>query len=375
MNWKEELKNNLRTVDDLKKQNFLSNRELKKIGELLNKYPMSITRYYFSLINKNDPNDPIRKLALPNEEEFAIDGFEDTSGEGNNTIIKGLQHKYKETALILLTNQCAMYCRHCFRKRMVGKNTSEVVQDLEKVIEYIKEHKEINNVLISGGDALLVNNDKLEKLLAALVEIDSIIEIRIATRTLVTFPKRIMDDELLNILEKYNKKKQLYVVTQFNHPNEITDYSKEAINELKKRGIIILNQTVMLKGVNDSVDTLSNLIRNLNTNGVLQYYIFQCRPTLGVKTQFQIPLKTAFNIIEAARNMQNGIGKKFIFCMSHRTGKIQVLYLKDNKMVLKYHEAKNTNDYGAIFEQELTDDQAWVKDIELQELIWKKKAQ
>lgn len=365
MSWREELKNNIRTIDDLKNENFLSKKELDKIDMLLNRYPMSITRYYFSLINKNDPNDPIRKLAIPSEEELAIAGFEDTSGESNNTIIKGLQHKYRETALILFTNQCAMYCRHCFRKRMVGINSSEIITDYNKIVNYIKEHKEINNVLISGGDALLVSNEKLEMLLDMLIEIDSVIDVRIATRTLVTFPERINDDELLEILEKYNKKKQIFVVTQFNHPNEITEQSNQAIDRLKKIGIVILNQSVMLKGINDSVETLNELIRKLNRVGVLQYYIFQCRPTLGVKTQFQIPLRDAYNIVENVRNMQNGIGKKFIFCMSHRTGKIQILYLKDNKMVLKYHEANNTKDYGRVFEQVLTDEQAWLKNIEL----------
>lgn len=194
------LNENITYAKQLEKYLYLSEEEVKQIDAITHIFPMSITNYYFSLIDKQCfRNDPIAKMSLPSLSENILSGSFDTSGENDNTVMMGLQHKYQQTALILLTNKCAMYCRHCFRKRMIGVVNQKEVPDLGQVKKYIAEHTEINNVLLSGGDALLVSNSILKGYLDNLSRIDHLDFIRIGTRIPVVYPQRILEDaELLN---------------------------------------------------------------------------------------------------------------------------------------------------------------------------------
>ena len=240
MDWKKELLNNLTTAEEINEalNMNLDDDEMDKLKDIIDKYPMSVPRYYLSLINQDDPEDPIRKLCIPSIRETDMSGSFDTSGEADNTVVVGLQHKYQQTGMLLSTSNCAMYCRHCFRKRLVGQNDDEVNTHFGEIVNYIKEHEEMTNVLISGGDSFLNSNEKIERYLKELTAIDHLVYIRFGTRVPVVFPVRIYsDEEFLNILEHYNKIKQIYVITHFNHPNEITEESKKAIRELKNRGI------------------------------------------------------------------------------------------------------------------------------------------
>ena len=158
------LEKNINKLNDLFMLLDLSPSEIDNIKEISEKFPISIPPYYLSLINKDDKDDPIKKMCIPSEFEKDLRGNFDTSGEGQNTVITGMQHKYKETAMILSTNQCAMYCRHCFRKRLVGLSDEEIAKNFDEMAEYIKEHKEINNVLISGGDSFVNSNSKIKEM-------------------------------------------------------------------------------------------------------------------------------------------------------------------------------------------------------------------
>ncbi len=367
MNWKEELHENIKTaegVDEFLNWN-LSQKDKNKLDGIIKRYPMSIPKYYLSLIDANDPNDPIKKLCIPSIDETDMSGSFDTSGEASNTVVKGLQHKYVQTGMLLSTTKCAMYCRHCFRKRLVGLSSDEVNKQFDEIIGYIKEHKEMTNVLISGGDSFMNSNEKIEKYLESLVKIDHLSFIRFGTRTPVVLPSRIYeDDELLEILEKYNKIKQIYVITHFNHPNEITTQSTKAIEALRNIGIVVRNQTVLLKGINDNSETLSVLMRRLTEIGVTPYYVFQCRPVSGVKNQFQVPFKKACDIVEETRSKLNGISKCFKYAMSHPTGKIEIIgKINDEKILFKYHQTKYKRDQGRILELKIADDQAWLPDV------------
>ena len=366
MDWKKELLYNLTTAEEVKEalSMDLSDDEMDKLRQIIERYPMSVPKYYLSLINREDPNDPIKKLCIPSIKETDISGSFDTSGEADNTVVVGLQHKYSETGMLLSTNNCAMYCRHCFRKRLVGQNDEEVNKHFEDIINYINEHEEMTNVLISGGDAFLNSNEKIENYLKELSAIKHLVYLRFGTRTPVVFPVRIYgDEELLNILEHYNKIKQIYVVTHFNHPNEITKESSKAIEELRNRGIAVRNQTVLLKGINDNTDTLKKLLKDLVGIGVVPYYIFQCRPVSGVKNQFQVPIKRACELIEEAKKHLSGMPKSFKYVMSHHTGKIEILgSMNDGKVLFKYHQTKYEKDAGKIFELELDDNQALLPD-------------
>lgn len=366
MSWQEELRKNVTTAEELAKYLPMTDDEIREMNAIIECWPMSVPRYYLSLIDFNNPDDPIAKLCLPNMREIELDdGLADQSGEEKNTKLVGLQHKYGPTALVLSTNICSMYCRHCFRKRLVGLPESETAKYYTEVYDYIKRHTELTNVLVSGGDAFLNSNRRIEEILHNFSALEHLHFIRFGTRTPVVFPARINEDEeLLSILEKYGKEKRIYIVTQYNHPKELTDESLAAIEKLRQCGIIVSNQTVLLKGINDDAKIISNLMGRLTANGILPYYLFQCRPVTGVKKQFQVPLTRAYDIVSEAKTSLDGHSKRFRYIMSHETGKIEILgKLSENAMLFKYHHAKDPADNSRIFTQTVDESTTWLPDI------------
>lgn len=361
-NWEKMVSQGVTDVRDIQEALDLSDEETCALRDIQEEFPMLVNSYYISLMDPNDPDDPIRRMNIPDLSEADVGGSLDTSGEHSNTIMAGLQHKYRETALIVSTDRCASYCRHCFRRRMVGLGGDEVLRDLDGAFAYIQEHEEISNVLISGGDAFMNSNSVIRKYLSALCRIPHLDLIRFATRMPVVLPQRVTDDsELLTILGEHSAKKKIYVVTQFNHPKEITKESTEAVNRLLGLGIPVRNQTVLLKGVNDNADVLAALLKGLTSIGVIPYYVFQCRPVTGVANRFQVPLLEGYRIVERAKNMQNGQGKSFRYITSHPTGKIEILGpAADGEMLFKYHQAKDELNQGRIFSQAISEEQCWL---------------
>ena len=353
--WKEELAHNITTAEELRDCIHLSEEEYGIVRKEIEMYPMSVSRYYLSLIDESNPNDPIRKMSVPGISR--AEGMADQSGEKSNTVMPGVQHKYQQTLLVLISTNCAMYCRHCFRRRFVGTEQEEIARDPQAVADYIKEHPSISNVLLTGGDALVVDTDVLRKWLDVLSDIPQLGFIRIGTRTPVTFPARInTDEELLSLLAEISKKKQLYVVTHFNHPNEFTSESVGAVRKLQKCGVVVKNQTVLMKGVNDDPMTLGLLLETVASLGIVQHYIFQCRPVIGVKNDFQIPIREGSHIVNMANAMQNGLGKSADYTMSHKTGKIRILGELNDEMLFQYKQAKNVEDVGRIFTKKIGDE-------------------
>ncbi len=366
MRFQDELKKNTTSIDQLNKYVSMSSKEERQLKKIVERHPMSVSRYYMSLIDWNNPEDPIRRMAVPHLNEMNISGSYDTSGEKENTKMPGLQHKYSQTALILSTNRCATYCRYCFRKRMVGLSQEEVLDRFMDAIKYIKRHEEINNVLISGGDPFVLQTRVIGKFLKKLSTIEHLDFIRFGTRTPVTFPDRICEDEkLLELLEKYSlPERRIYVVAQFNHPREITPRSTEAVNCLLDAGVIVNNQTVLLKGVNDDPDVLAALQNGLVSIGVSPYYVFQCRPVKRVRHNFQIPLYRGYEIVEEARKMLNGHSKRFKYIMSHRRGKIEIVGIMDHEMYFKFHQARNPKNLGKLFRRKLSRTAGWLDELE-----------
>ncbi|NCB51858.1 MAG: KamA family radical SAM protein [Clostridia bacterium] len=362
MSWKEQLQKSIRTAPELAELLDLTPEEEARYTDLLKRYPMMITPYYLSLADLSDPDDPIRKMCIPSFDEFNPDGSPDTSGEASNTVLKGLQHKYKSTALMLSTNRCAMYCRHCFRKRLVGLSEDELSKRVDEAVKYLKEHKEVSNLLISGGDAFMNSNKIIERYLHDLTEIDHLDFIRFGSRIPVTLPERIYGDkEFLDLFEHYADKKAIYLVTQFNHPRELTEDAAKAIRAMLDRGVAVKNQTVLLRGVNDDPETLSSLLKGLTRYGIAPYYVFQCRPVSGVKDRFQVPLLKSCEIVDAAKSKQNGLGKCLRFAMSHPLGKIEILGLLPNgEMVFKFHQNKNPEDNARIFTRRISPTDTWL---------------
>ena len=336
--------------------------ETEVMNKITEQYPMLTNDYYLSLIDPEDPEDPIRKLSIPSAWEIEEGGDEDTSGEGDNTVVPGMQHKYRQTALILSSNACYMYCRHCFRKRMVGITDEETAKRLELMTAYVQDHPEISNILITGGDSFANSNTIIRQYLDHFADMSQLDLIRFGTRVPVVYPQRIYEDvELLDMLREYCQKKQIYIITQFNHPREVTPEAVKAVKALMNCGLLIKNQTVLLRGINDSAEVLGELLSKLTACGVVPYYVFQCRPVRGVLNHFQVPLAEGYKIVDDAKALQNGQGKCIRYAMSHYTGKIEILgELANGEFLFKYHQAKNAGDENRIFTQKLTEGQAWL---------------
>jgi len=363
--WKEEFRNNITTIEDLAEFVDITGSEKRKLQKVVDRHPMSVTRYYASLIDWNDADDPLRKMAIPSEGELDRSGIYDQSGEQQNTKLPGLQHKYTKTALILTTNKCTTFCRYCFRKRLVGLPTEETVHRLADAVRYIRKHPEINNVLLSGGDPLSLPTRVVKKYIDKLSEIDHLDFIRIGTKVPVTMPRRISEDrELYELLKETSmKKKRIFVSTQFNHPREITPSARRAINTLQRAGVVTNNQTVLMKGVNDNPATMAELQKTLTGMGVIPYYVFQCRPVKRVKKVFQVPLAKGFNIVERARSMTDGYSKRFRYVMSHRDGKISIVGLDDEYIYFRFHQARNPKNDGKFFKRKFDPDATWLDDL------------
>ena len=362
MSWQEELRNGIRTADQLAQALGLTPEETARYAEIIQRFPLLITPYYLSLVDKSDPHDPIGRMCIPSPDEFDPGGSFDTSGEADNTKLEGVQHKYAQTVLLLSTNQCAMYCRHCFRKRMVGLTGEELNRRVDEAVSYVKEHEEITNILISGGDAFMNPNHIIERYLSELTAIGHLDFIRFGSRVPVTLPERIYgDQEFLDIFAKYAQKKAIYLVTQFNHPREITPQAVKAIRAMIERGVQVRNQTVLLRGVNDSGETLGKLLAGLTRVGVVPYYIFQCRPVTGVRGEFQVPIGEGIRIVDGAKSRQNGFGKAVRYAMSHPLGKIEIVCQSpEGETLFKFHQSKYPRDSARAFTVKLGPRDAWL---------------
>lgn len=369
VDWKSELKNNVVTIDQLKQYTNFSAGEENALREVVKVHPINIPRYYLELIHKENPHDPVRKMCFPSVEELIVIGSmgettQDPYGDDKHDKGHGLLHKYDYTALVVATEYCAMYCRHCFRRRMIGRpqDQTEHEQKFQAATKYIAAHPEITNVVISGGDPLMLPTASLRRMLTPLTEIEHLDFVRIGTRVPVTYPLRLFDDELIALLREFNEKKTLYVPTHFNHAHEITPTSTAAVARLRHIGITVNNQAVLLRGVNDSAADIKNLMQGLLRIGVNPYYLYQCMPVSRVRHHFQIPLKRGIEIVDEARRDLDGYGKRFKFIIGHDTGKIEICGMLDNKIVLKQIHARSGHreQSSRIIVQEIDENAGWV---------------
>lgn len=370
LNWKNELKNNINSIEKLQGYINLNGEEVKSLEEIIANHPMNISRYYLSLIDENNQNDPIRKLAIPTADELIVAGAMgettgDPYGDDKHDKGNGILHKYPYSALIVTTEYCSMYCRHCFRKRFVGLSTDKIVESFQKATAYIREHKEITNVILSGGDPLTISTPNLKTMLNSLIDIDHVNYVRIGSRIPVVFPTRLFDDELLEYFKEFNRKKTLYIPTHFNHANEITDVAKEAILKIRETGVTVNNQAVLLKGVNDSVQAIEDLMNGLISIGVNPYYLYQCMPVSRVRHHFQVPLKRGIDIVDTAKEKLDGYAKRFKFIMGHDKGKIEIIGRIDDKLILKHIHSRpeHPHDASKMIITKLDEHAGWLDDM------------
>jgi KamA family protein len=273
----------------------------------------------------------------------------DASHEQIYTPVPGVEHKYKDTALLLVNDVCGAYCRYCFRKRLFMDDNDEVVRDVSGGLEYIRAHPEISNVLLTGGDPLIMSTSKLEPVIRQLREIPHVQIIRIGSKMPAFNPFRILNDaSLRKMFETYSTpEKRIYVMAHFNHPRELTKEALQGIDLLLRSGAIVVNQSPLIRGINDDSGTLAQLFAKLSFIGVPPYYIFQCRPTEGNKA-YSVPIEQAYEIFTDAQSRVSGLAKRARFSMSHVTGKIEVAAMTSEHIVFKYHRAANPENIGHV---------------------------
>lgn len=302
--WKWQVRNRIENLADLQKFIKLTEEEVKGVKDCLETLRMAITPYYLTLIAAEDTVDPVRKQAIPTGLELykSPADLEDPLHEDGDAPVPGLTHRYPDRVLLLVTDQCSMYCRHCTRRRFAGQNdTAMPASHIDKAIEYIAAHPEIRDVVISGGDPLLLSDDKLEGILKRLRDIKHVEIIRIGTRTPVVLPQRITP-ELCDMLKKYHP---VWLNTHYNHPNEITSDAAKACDLISCAGIPIGNQSVLLAGVNDCVHIMKKLVHELVRIRVRPYYIYQCDLSYGL-SHFRTTVSKGIEIIEGLRGHTSG---------------------------------------------------------------------
>ncbi|WP_216828359.1 KamA family radical SAM protein [Alkalihalobacterium elongatum] len=346
--------------------------EREKLKQITDKFVFRVNEYYLSLIDWNNPNDPIRKLVIPNENELDEYGRWDASDEDTNYAVPGCQHKYKTTALLICSEVCGAYCRYCFRKRLFRNDVKEAMSDVDPGLEYIANTPEINNVLLTGGDPLILATKKLRYILEKLRAIDHVKIIRIGSKLPVFNPMRIYEDEeLLNLIREFSTpEKRIYIMAHINHPVEITDEARKGFQALHDAGAIVVNQTPVLRGINDDPVVLGELLDKLSWAGVTPYYFFVNRPVAGNK-DFVLSLEEVYNIVEGAKARTSGLGKRVRLSMSHTSGKIEILAIENGKAYLKYHQSRD-NEYGKFMVLDCPKDAAWFDDLPGNEQYWTK---
>lgn len=345
--WKWHFRNRISSVDALIRYIPLSAKDQEQIRLVTTKYPLSVTPYYFSLIDWANPDDPVRIQAVPSFKEIGLAGMgmEDPLDEKGHSPVPGLVHRYPDRVLMVLTDICPMLCRHCTRKRE-WRHGGWVhnAEEIERMLDYIRKTPGVRDVVISGGDPLTLSTRRLEEVLAGLRQIKHVEMIRIGTRFPVVLPQRI-DDELCSMLSKYGP---IWVNTHFNHPREITPEAAQACDKLLRAGIPVNNQSVLLRGVNDTVETQLKLCHELLRIKVRPYYLFQCDEVQGTE-HLRTPVETGIKIVEGMRGHTSGLAvPTFVIDLPQGGGKVPV---QPNYVVLQTSEELLIRNYqGRLFQ-------------------------
>lgn len=340
--WKWQLKNAIRDIPTLEKVIKLTTEEKDHLSKTLKKFKMAITPYYAALMDKEDRHCPVRLMAVPTLSELHVDesDLSDPLNEDIDSPVPGLTHRYPDRALLLVTNECSMYCRHCTRRRIVGETDLNMASGhLEQAFEYIRNTPEIRDVLISGGDPLIFSDERIDYILGELRKIDHVEIIRIGSRMPVVLPQRITDS-LCNVIRKHHP---VYLNTHFNHPKEVTEEARIACEKLADAGIRVGNQSVLLKDVNDCSNIMKKLMHEILRIRVTPYYIYQCDLSEGI-SHFRTTISKGIEIIENLRGHTSGIAvPTFVVDAPGGGGKIPVMpdYLvsqTEKRVVLRNYE-------------------------------------
>ncbi|MHC2303204.1 KamA family radical SAM protein [Rhizobium mongolense] len=323
-----------------------------------------VTKFYREQAINSGHYDQLKFVIEPSVEEFKSPGNLDTSGEHDNTVVPGFQHKYAQTGLLLATDRCASYCRYCFRKRIVGKDSDEIAADLGQIARYIGDHPEMTNVLVSGGDPFVLSTGRLDEILDHLLPFPHLNSVRFGTKMLAYAPQRFEDPALVALFRRIHEaRKAAVIVTHFDHIGEISVDAEHSIRFLRARGVQFLNQSVLLAKVNDDPEILAATFAKCHQMGIRPYYLFQGRPVKGA-SHFQVPLSRGLEIAHGINQRLSGIQKTFKYIMSHHTGKIEILDLgADGRVYMRYHQNKAREKIGKIFSRPHLEGARWLDDL------------
>jgi len=342
--WKWQLKNRVGTLARLQELLPLTPEEVSGVLLAGNKLSLGVTPHFFNLIDPNDPGCPIRRQVIPRAEEGHTASWEmaDPCGEDSHMPVPGLVHRYPDRVLFLVTDRCASYCRYCTRSRVVsGAGDQELHTDFDEAFAYLEKHTEVRDVLFSGGDALLFSDEKLEYFISRVRAIPHIQFIRIGSRVPIFLPQRITP-ELCKMLQKYHP---LWMSVHVNHPRELTTEVREALGRLADHGIPLGNQSVLLAGVNDSVETMKTLVQKLLMCRVRPYYLYQCDLIKG-SAHLRTSVSKGIEIIEGLRGHTSGYAiPQYVIDAPGGGGKVPinpsyVLYHDHEKVVIRNYEGK-----------------------------------
>lgn len=340
--WRWQIRNRITTVEKLREVLGIQEEEANEVNSCLKHFRMAITPYYASLIDSNNKNCPIKRQAVPTIDELNFDDADmsDPLHEDVDSPVTGITHRYPDRVLLLVTDQCSMYCRHCTRRRMAGGRDRALPKgQVDRAIAYIHNNKKVRDVLISGGDPLTLSDDNLEYIIRRLRAIKHVEIIRIGTRTPVVLPQRITP-ELCDMLKKYHP---VWINTHFNHPNEVTPQSREACERLSNAGIPLGNQSVLLKGVNDCPNIMKKLLHKIMIMRVRPYYLYQCDLSQGIG-HFRTSVGKGIEIMENLRGHTTGLAvPTFVVDAPGGGGKIPVMpqyaiSQSDKKIILRNFE-------------------------------------
>jgi KamA family protein len=348
----------------LDKVEQLSGEEKSRLAPVVDRYVFRANDYYLGLIDWDDPDDPIRKIIIPREEEMEEFGELDASNESANYPVPHLQHKYLNTALLMVSEVCGAYCRFCFRKRLFMDDVHETSLDIGQGIEYIAAHPEIDNVLMTGGDPLLISPRKLDAMFERILAIPHVRIVRLGTKIPAFDPMRISGSpELLESIRRHSRgEKQIVFMTHFNHPRELTAESMAGLEAIREAGGVMAAQSPLLEGVNDDPAVLTELYNRLSYLGVTPYYVFQGRPTEG-NEGFKVRLERGFRIFEEAKVHMSGLARRLRYAMSHAAGKVEILGVTPSQVFLKFHQARDPHNLGKVFALPKVPSAYWLDDL------------
>jgi len=355
----------VRYIRDIDKIPGIPPKERAKLRKVTQRYVFRVNDYYLELIDWNDPDDPIKQLIVPRIEELNDWGKLDASNEEAVTVARGVQHKYPHTVLLLCNEVCGSYCRYCFRKRLFMNDNDEATKDVSEGLDYIANNPNVTNVLLTGGDPLLMSTRRMVNILAALRDIPHVEIVRIGSKMPAFDPWRLVNDsELQAAFRRFSTAhRRIYLMAHFDHPRELTDDAIEGIDCFIQCGVVCVNQCPLIKGVNDDPEVLAALYRKLSFIGCPPYYLFQGRPTAG-NEPYEVPIVRGWQIFTEALRQGSGLARRARFVMSHETGKIEVLAVDDRYIYLRYHRAKEEALRGQFMIYNRDDNACWMDELE-----------